>query len=90
MKRRILGFDIGGTKCAVTLAELEGEALHILGKRQFPTDHSISAYEMLDRMYAQAVELGAKGEPIGISCGGHWTRSAVSSSLRPICRGGMK
>lgn len=70
MRHRIIGFDIGGTKCTVTLAELEGEALHILGKRQLPTDHGVSAYEMIDRMYAQAVELGAKGEPIGISCGG--------------------
>ena len=69
-KKRFLGFDIGGTKCAVTLAEREDNALHILGKKQFPTDHSVSAYEMIDRMYAQAVELGSKDEPIGISCGG--------------------
>ena len=66
----MIGFDIGGTKCAVCIGqEVDGE-LHILGKKSIPTDHSISAYEMIDRMCDMAEEMTEQIDCIGISCGG--------------------
>ena len=38
----ILGFDIGGTKCAVVTAISDGENIRILKKESLPTDHNIS------------------------------------------------
>ena len=46
----MLGFDIGGTKCAVILGEEKDGGIVILDKRKIETDHSVSAYEMIDRM----------------------------------------
>lgn len=34
---RLIGIDIGGTKCAVSLGETEGETLRILAKKIFAT-----------------------------------------------------
>ena len=66
----MIGFDIGGTKCAVcTGVEVDGELL-IKDKRVLPTDHSISAYEMIDKMCALAEEMTDNFDVIGISCGG--------------------
>jgi len=66
----MIGFDIGGTKCAVCIGqEVDGD-LQILGKKSIPTDHSVSAYEMIDRMCALAEELTDEIDCIGISCGG--------------------
>lgn len=66
----MIGFDIGGTKCAVCIGEeIDGE-LHILNKKSIPTDKTISAYEMIDRMCALAEELTDNIDVIGISCGG--------------------
>ena len=33
----ILGFDIGGTKCAVIKAKADGENIELLDKRKIPT-----------------------------------------------------
>ena len=67
----ILGFDIGGTKCAVVTAVCEGESIHILKKKSLPTDHNISAYQMIDRLFELADSLTDKApDKIGISCGG--------------------
>lgn len=66
-----LGFDIGGTKCAVVTATYEGGALTMLHRESLPTDLSVSPYEMLDRLIALAD--GMLSEPptaIGISSGG--------------------
>ena len=66
----MIGFDIGGTKCAVCIGEdVEGE-LVIKDKRIIPTDHSISPYEMIDRMCSMAEEMTDSIDVIGISCGG--------------------
>lgn len=66
----MIGFDIGGTKCAVCIGkEVNGE-LVIKDKRIIPTDHSISPYEMIDRMCALAEDMTDKTDVIGISCGG--------------------
>lgn len=66
-----LGFDIGGTKCAVVTAKYEDGALTVLKRECIPTDLSVSPYEMLDRLIALAD--GMRSEPItaiGISSGG--------------------
>lgn len=66
----MIGFDIGGTKCAVSIGqEVEGRLL-ILDKKVVPTDHTISPYEMIDRMCTLAEEMTDTIDCIGISCGG--------------------
>lgn len=66
----MLGFDIGGTKCAVSVGESVNGALRILDKRVMPTDHSVSPYEMLDRLCGAAREMTDDFSKMGISCGG--------------------
>ena len=68
----ILGFDIGGTKCAVVTARVENDDIEILARRAIATDHTVSPYEMLDRLFAMAEDVlaGAKPDRIGFSCGG--------------------
>lgn len=66
----MIGFDIGGTKCAVTIGEENDGVLHIKDKRVIPTDHRVSAYEMIDRMCGLAEEMTDDFSNIGISCGG--------------------
>jgi glucokinase len=71
-----LGFDIGGTKCSVSLGtDKESEAINIAEKKVLPTEKSV--YEMIDLLFATAEELMAKQSfskesitGIGISCGG--------------------
>ena len=67
----ILGFDIGGTKCAVVTAEWNGEDITLLKKESCPTDLSISPEEMIDRLVKMADGiLTDKPDAVGISCGG--------------------
>lgn len=66
----MVGFDIGGTKCAVCIGEEINGELFIRDKRIIPTDHSITPYEMLDKMCALAEEMTDDVDVIGISCGG--------------------
>ncbi len=67
----ILGFDIGGTKCAAITARWDGENITILKKEKCDTDHSLSGTQMLQRLTAMADRiLESKPDRIGISCGG--------------------
>jgi len=66
----MIGFDIGGTKCAVCIGEEINGELVIKDKKIIPTDHSISPYEMIDRMCKLTDELTDDVDVIGISCGG--------------------
>ncbi|MBQ8304177.1 MAG: ROK family protein [Clostridia bacterium] len=67
----ILGFDIGGTKCAVITAQWDGENISLLKKEKCPTDLSVSPKEMIDRLISLAdTILVQKPDAIGISCGG--------------------
>ena len=66
----MIGFDIGGTKCAVSIGyEYDGELI-VTEKKVIPTDLSVSPYTMIDRMCTIAEELTDKFDAIGISCGG--------------------
>ena len=66
----MLGFDIGGTKCAVSVGENAGGVFTISDKRVMPTDLSVSPYEMLDRLIGAAREITNDFSKMGISCGG--------------------
>ena len=67
----ILGFDIGGTKCAVTTAQWDGSNITLLKKAACPTDLTISPEAMIDKLIDMAdTILNAKPNRIGISCGG--------------------
>lgn len=71
---KMIGFDIGGTKCAVSLGRETKAGLKILDKKSIPTDFTVSAYEMLDRLCILAEEMiGVEhdiADCIGVSCGG--------------------
>ena len=45
----LLGFDIGGTKCAVILGKDENEALQIIDKNVTPTNKPV--YEMIEHLF---------------------------------------
>lgn len=67
----ILGFDIGGTKCAVITAQWDGANITILKKEKCSTDFSVSPEEMIKKLIAMADSiLEKKPDAIGISCGG--------------------
>ena len=67
----ILGFDIGGTKCAVITAKWDGEAITVCKKEKCATDHTIGAHAMLKKLIAMADGiLERTPDKIGISCGG--------------------
>ncbi len=72
-----LGFDIGGTKCAVILGRVSGGEIEVISKRRFATAEAASPYDCLERMCREAGELtDAAGIGmdavcgVGISCGG--------------------
>ena len=65
-----IGFDIGGTKCAVSVGKVTGEKIEILGRVEVPT--GASAEETLERL-APTVEKFRDEYSVqkaGISCGG--------------------
>ena len=67
------GLDIGGTKCAVTLAGFEGGKPEILGKVKFPTPSTPGETLMRlgDELSALVEKHGTeKVSAVGISCGG--------------------
>jgi glucokinase len=73
MEQWLIGFDIGGTKCAVLTADV-GETIHILDKKRFDT----RAEKGFDSTWAElmatlSAAFEASDRPvdaIGISCGG--------------------
>ena len=67
----ILGFDIGGTKCAAVSALWDGSELTLLEKVRLDTDTSIPPCEMIERLMLLADGiLDGKPDAIGISSGG--------------------
>lgn len=70
-----LGFDIGGTKCAVCLGETTGEEMRVADKIKIPTEGE--PYSVLDKLCAAAKQILEKHgltfagvAAAGISCGG--------------------
>ena len=68
----VLGFDIGGTKCAVITAETDGDNIRFTGKEKIPTELDIDPEEMIKKLIGLADGMlgGKRPEKIGISCGG--------------------
>lgn len=68
----ILGFDIGGTKCAVLTAKISEGDIEIIAKEKIPTDLNVSPTVMIERLIDLADKIcgDEKPERIGISCGG--------------------
>ena len=67
----ILGFDIGGTKCAAVTAAWDGESVTLLKKVRIDTDTNVPPCEIIERLMAAADEiLDKKPDAIGISSGG--------------------
>jgi len=72
----LLGFDIGGTKCAVILGKLVAvDQMQVIDKVTIPTDRPV--YDMIDLLFKNADEMLRKNQiaaqqldGIGISCGG--------------------
>lgn len=68
---KVLGFDIGGTKCAVITAIWDGKEIRLLKKEQCPTDHSRTPTEMIETLTKMAdAMLDGRPDAVGISCGG--------------------
>lgn len=75
---KYVGFDIGGTKCAVSIAEVLNGEITIEKREEIPTEHNISAYEMIGKLIGLAENMaGTSGRKfgllypyVGISCGG--------------------
>lgn len=68
----VLGFDIGGTKCAVITAETDGDNIRFTGKEKISTELDIAPEEMIKKLIGLADGMlgGKRPEKIGISCGG--------------------
>ncbi len=71
----LLGFDIGGTKCAIVLGKQNDDTIDIHTKKVLPTDKP--PYEMIELLFSEAENLLYEQqisltniEGIGISCGG--------------------
>ncbi len=72
----LLGFDIGGTKCAIVLGKKETSGnLQLIARKVLPTGGP--AYEMIERLFATAETMlgeqslsAAALDGVGISCGG--------------------
>ena len=53
-KQLILGFDIGGTKCAVITALWDGENIELLKKDKCPTETAIAPEQMIEKLIQMA------------------------------------
>ena len=67
----LLGFDIGGTKCAVVTAQETDGKIDLKDKKAIPTDLSVSPETMIDRLLELADSMVDRGEvtAVGVSCG---------------------
>ncbi|MBE7052553.1 MAG: ROK family protein [Ruminococcaceae bacterium] len=67
---KVIGFDIGGTKCAVCVGRCDKDRIVIENKMVMPTNCNISPYDMIECMCKAAEEMTDDFSSIGISCGG--------------------
>ena len=66
----MIGLDIGGTKCAVSVGYEAEDGLHVTARRQIPTDHNVTPYEIIKQLCDMAREMTDDFSAVGISCGG--------------------
>ena len=68
---RLVGFDIGGTKCSVILGEETESGIEILKKETISTDKNESPEIIIDRLFNLTDKLaGNDFKAVGVSCGG--------------------
>ena len=75
--KRSIGLDIGGTKCAITVGEIEGDDIKIVHREEFPTA-GLTWQQVLGEFAARIRNLQVSSliphssslSSIGISCGG--------------------
>ena len=72
-----IGIDIGGTKCAVVLGEINGDDVKFIGTSFFPTIKDNTYITTLDKIEAEMLKIIAAANlkagdisSVGISCGG--------------------
>lgn len=72
MEDTYLGFDIGGTKCAVLLGKRTPEGFQTLHRTVYPTAEAPLPEQMLPQLLSAAREMCPKmdARALGISCGG--------------------
>lgn len=63
-----IGFDVGGTKCAMSVGECAEDSVKIIRREEFPTA-GLTWQQTLERFAELATSVG-KFDNIGISCGG--------------------
>ena len=66
----MIGIDIGGTKCAVSIGKEVNGILRVESKESIPTDLSLPPVQMLDKLCALLDHMTSEFDSIGISCGG--------------------
>lgn len=71
-KLNVIGIDIGGTKCAVMLAEVLGDNIEFIKKEKIKTDNNEPALSVIQRLCGIIDEFikDVSIDAIGISCGG--------------------
>ena len=77
MAEYYIGFDIGGTKCAVVLGKYDNDEMKIADKKAFPTEAEKGFEYTINNIFTAAKEIIAENDlsndkinAIGISCGG--------------------
>ncbi|MBI1279265.1 MAG: ROK family protein [Anaerolineaceae bacterium] len=70
MSSLLAGIDIGGTKCAVSLGQVEGDHINIVDKFRFPTPSTPQETQNLLVSHLQTLIAKQTLSAIGISCGG--------------------
>lgn len=75
MRKWLIGFDIGGTKCAAILGKVEAENFFVVQKTVFTTQNypdPLNCIEKFSDEIKKILELHPEAQPeaIGISCGG--------------------
>ena len=77
MPEKLIGLDIGGTKCAVIYGETDGNNLTIIDKTGFPTETNLGLNHTLEAIYRNIDLIINKHKldpkeikAIGVSCGG--------------------
>lgn len=70
MKEYCIGFDIGGTKCAVSLGEIASGAIKVLAREETPTLNS--PQETLEKLFPYVLSWKSEKGVVkaGVSCGG--------------------
>ncbi|HEY2580441.1 MAG TPA: ROK family protein [Mucilaginibacter sp.] len=75
--QNIIGIDIGGTKCAVSLGEVENGEITIINKETFQTSNTPDPFAMISKLQKGVEKIIALQQlsihniaAIGISCGG--------------------